>query len=157
MSKILKFQDEILIGRSAEIVFPFISDGSNEPKWRLEVYKMEVSGPPQLGTEWMEYSKFFRIFETVTPTTVTEFDPPNRIVLETPDDFPSWLRGVREVESQGRKHSLFRYELAFASDFSGLAMPFVPPIFFQRWFYAPRITKYLRNAKSILESRMGGE
>ena len=153
MLDIVTMRSEITISRPAEEVFSFISDGSNDPKWRTEVYRMDVSGPPQLDTQWVEYSKFFKFFETVTPTVVKEFNAPHRVTIETPIGHPTWLRSVREVTPNGALESTLSYELAFERAAMRQLLPMTPPASIITWWYSPRIAKYLKNVKRLLEKK----
>jgi len=145
-------RDSIEIGASAQAVFDFVSDGSNDPKWRTEVDRMDVSGPVKLGTEWNEFSTFFKLFHTVTPVSVKELDPPKRVVVETPDQHPAWLRSIREVQAIAEQRSRLTYELAFEMAAFKLITPVLPPGWLVAKWYIRRIRKYLRNAKQILET-----
>lgn len=145
-------QASINIGKPVDIVFNFISNGVNDPKWRTEVERMKVNGAPTLGTTWMEYSTFFKWFHIVTPTAIMEFTYPKRIVLETPKNHLPWLRSIREVEAINREQSRFTYELSFDVDLTKQIMPIAPPVWFITLCYMPRIRKYLRNLKKLIES-----
>jgi len=149
---IITMRKEIVISQPEDVVFHFISNGSNDPKWRTEVYRMDVSGPPCVGTEWTEYSKFFKFIKVVILAVVKEFNPPNRIVIETPSDHPALLRNIRETKSHGMKSTLLSYELEFERIFLRQLSPIIPPASLIKRFYLPRISKYLNNAKRLLES-----
>ncbi len=152
MATRVTMRDTIEVGRPALEVFGFVSDGTNDPRWRTEVDRMEVSGPVALGTEWMEYSTFFKLFHTVTPVVIKELDRPKRVVVETPDQHPAWLKSVREVESLGERRSRLTYELAFELALLKQMTPVLPPAWFVSSWYTRRIRRYLRNAKHILET-----
>jgi Polyketide cyclase / dehydrase and lipid transport len=141
----------IEIDRPAPAVFDFISDGTKDPSWRSEVYRMDVSGPPAPGAQWTEYSRFYGRYETVTPTAIKEFDPPRRVLLETPRTHHYWLHSIREVMPLSEGRSRLVYELAFDPASMKQLLPFVPPNWIIKAWYAPRIRKYLGNAKRVLE------
>jgi hypothetical protein len=145
-------RDSVEIWKRPQDVFVFVSNGSNDPKWRTEVDRMDVSGPVRLGTEWIEYSTFFKLFHTVTPVSVRELDPPKRVVVETPDQHPAWLRSVREVQAIGDQRSRFAYELAFDLATFKQITPVLPPGWLVAKWYIRRIRRYLGNAKRILET-----
>lgn len=51
---------KISINRPAEVVFDYMSDLTNDPKWRSEVNRMDVQGPVDAeGTIAIEYSTLF--------------------------------------------------------------------------------------------------
>lgn len=54
MRDLVTMHQEIVVHRPVQEVFSFVSDGSNDPQWRAEEYRMDVSGPPQLGAQWVE-------------------------------------------------------------------------------------------------------
>jgi hypothetical protein len=152
MQNRVAMRESIEITRSAEDVFAFVSIGTTDPQWRTEVDRMEVNGPPALGTQWEEYSTFFKFLHTMTPVSVVELQAPKRVVVQTPAQHPSWLRSVREVESLTPRSSRFTYELAFDLKAFKQMSPVVPPRSLVTWWYGKRIRKYLRNAKQILEA-----
>ena len=144
-------RQEVDIDRPAMTVFAFVTDGMRDPSWRTEVYRMDVSGPLSFGAQWTEYSRFFRRLETVTPTVVTALDHPRRVLLETPRTHPYWLYSIREVVPLSEGRSRFIYELAFDPASMKQLLPFAPPNWITKAWYAPRITKYLGNAKRLIE------
>ena len=155
MSTRVTMRETIEVRRPALEVFGFVSDGTNDPQWRTEVDRMEVSGPVALGTKWTEYSTFFKLFHTVTPVVIKELDRPKRVMVETPDQHPAWLRSIREVESLDGQRSRVTYELAFDLALMKQMSPVLPPATLVSSWYARRIRRYLRNAKRILEGERG--
>jgi hypothetical protein len=151
MSDRVAMRESIEVNRSAKDVFEFVSVGTTDPQWRTEVDRMEVNGPAALGTQWNEFSTFFRFFHMVTPASVIEINAPKSVIVQTPDGHPTWLRSIRTVEPIGSSKSRFTYELAFELSVFKHMFPIIPPASFVTWFYSKRIRKYLRNAKQILE------
>lgn len=152
MARRVTMRDSIEVASPAPNVFAFVSDGSNDPQWRTEVDRMDVSGRVEMGTQWMEYSTFFKVFHTVTPVVVKELNPERRIVVETPDEHPFWLRSVREVQARDGQRSILTYELAFDLGLMKQITPVLPPAWMAAKWYIRRIRRYLRNAKRILET-----
>lgn len=152
MNKRVVMREAVEVERRAHDVFAFVSDGANDPKWRTEVDRMDVSGPTSLGTEWMEYSTFFKALHTVTPVIVKELDPPKRVVVETPDQHPAWLRSIRQVDILGDHRSRLTYELAFDLVMFKQISPLLPPAWLVEKWYIRRIRRYLKNAKRVLEA-----
>lgn len=148
----ISMRESIDVDRPQEVVFDFVSQGANDPLWRSEVKRMEVSGPVVLGTTWMEYSTFFLVLHTVTPVTLKQLDAPQHALVETPDGHPYWLRSIRTVERLDQQRSRFSYELAFELDLMRQITPILPPPALVRWWYGRRIRRYLRNARQLLES-----
>ena len=153
----VSMRGEIEIDRPATAVFAFVTDGGKDPSWRTEVYRMDVTGIPAVGAEWTEYSRFFLGRETVTPTTITDYAPPFRVVLETSQTHPYWLQSVREVVPLSESRSRLVYVLAFDPAAMRQLLPFTPPIWLIKKWYTPRIQKFLRNAKRLLEFELRGE
>lgn len=140
------------INASPEKIFDYISNGNNDPKWRTEVERMDVKGETKLGTLMIEYSSFFGFLHTVTPTEIKELVKPAKFVLETPATHPTWLRSIRTIEKLDGGKSKFTYELAFTLDSMKQISPFNPPGKLVTMWYSPRIRKYLRNLKRIIET-----
>ena len=150
--KKVEMQDTIVIEKSAEEVFAFVSDGNNDPLWRSEVDEMDVQGDIAAGTLLMEYSSFFKFMHTVTPTYFTEFEAPKRIVMETPDDHV-WLRSIRQVEPMGPNRSKFIYDLGFDLDLMRQMLPITLPVKLVARSYSRRIRRYLNTAKQLIEAQ----
>ena len=150
--KKVELQDTIVIEKSAEEVFAFVSDGNNDPLWRSEVDEMDVQGDIAAGTLLMEYSSFFKFMHTVTPTYITEFEAPKRIIMETPGD-QVWLRSTRQVESLGSNQSKFIYELAFDLELTRQMLPITLPVKLVARSYSRRIRRYLNTAKQLIEAQ----
>lgn len=151
MSKTVQMAESIEIMASAETIFDYLLDGNNDPKWRIEVDRMDVRGPLRLGTVMLEYSTFYKFLHTVTPTELKVIERPSMIVLETPANHPTWLKSVREIKPTHNGACDVAYELSFSLDSMKQIMPFVPPVSMVDKWYRPRMRKYLRNLKGILE------
>lgn len=149
----IEMRESVVIDASAVDVFEFISDGNNDPQWRTEVDRMDVKGERVLGTLMIEYSSFFRFWHTVTPTQIKELNPPTRLVLETPETNPTWLRSIRTVDKISDGSSRFAYELGFDLDAMKAITPVIPPRALIGAWYGRRIRRYLQNAKRIIEGR----
>lgn len=147
----VKMSSSVEIAVPAQRLFEYISDGNNDPKWRTEVDRMEVQGEIEEGTVMIEYSSFYRFLHTVTPTEIKTLDAPHKLVLETPDSHPTWLRSIRTIEELEHDQVRFTYELAFSLDSMKQILPFTPPAKLVSMWYSPRIKKYLRNLKKIVE------
>lgn len=151
MRKTIVLRESITIAASAEKIFGYISDLSNDVQWRPEVEKMEVNGPPGLGQEVMEYITIYRFFHVVTPTVVKTYDVPYRFEVETPDTHPTWVYCIRTMEPQENGLVLFTVQLSFSLDNLEQILPFIPPAWAVRAWYQPRIRRYLRRLKAIME------
>ncbi len=151
MSKKVFIAESAIIKASAEKIFDYITDGNNDSYWRTEVDRMDVQGAIQVGTILVEYSSFYRFLHTVTPTVIKALERPYKIILETPSTHSTWLQSVRTVRSSINGGSTVTYELAFTLDSMKQIMPFVPPAELVTMWYRPRIKKYLKNLKTILE------
>ncbi|MBL7784304.1 MAG: hypothetical protein JNM36_00175 [Chitinophagales bacterium] len=147
--------ESIIIKASAENIFEYVSNSNNDPKWRTEVDRMDVQGEIKVGTLIVEYSSFYKFLHTITPAEIKEFDKPNKIILETPENHPTWLQVIRTIKKIGNEECTFTYEVAFSIDFMKQIMPFTPPAALIVMWYRPRIKKYLRNLKGLLEQSKG--
>ena len=153
MTKKVSMTERIVINSLPDILFNYILNGKNDPKWRTEVDKMEFEGEVGLGTIMVEYSSFFKFLHTVTPTEVKVLEAPTKLVLETPDNHPTWLRSIRTIKQLENGKCEFTYELAFSLDAMKQIMPFTPPGKLVSMWYKPRIRKYLKNLKRIIEQK----
>lgn len=151
MSNNVRMKESITINASADKIFEYVTNGNNDPKWRTEVDRMDVQGETKIGTVMVEYSSFYKFLHTVTPTEIKVLDRPNKIILETPDTHPNWLQSIREIKILNSTECIVFYELAFSLDSMKQIMPFTPPAKLVAMWYRPRMKKYLKNLKNILE------
>jgi len=143
----------IEINTTPEKIFDYISDLNNDPKWRPEVAKMEVQGEKKLGTQVIEYITIFRYFKFVTPTLLKVLDRPTKFIAETPDSHPTWVECIRTIDKLDEQKVKFTIQLSFSLDNMLQILPVIPPAIFIRMWYAPRMKRYLKNLKAILEAR----
>ena len=151
MQKRISLLHSITINAPAEKIFDFISDLSNDTKWRPEVEKMEVKGEHKIGTVIIEYIRIYKFFVIVTPTEIKLLDRPFKFIVETPASHPTWVECIRSIEKAEGSNSKFTVQLSFSLDNLRQIIPFTPPSFAVRWWYGPRMRKYLRNLKRLLE------
>lgn len=151
MAKIVSMEESIEINATPEKIFDYISNGNNDPLWRTEVDRMDVQGETKIGTIMVEYSSFYKFLHTVTPTEIKVLERPHRFVLETPIEHPSWLQSIRSVEKLPNGKCKFTYQLSFGLDAMKQISPITPPAGLVTMWYRPRIKKYLKNLKKILE------
>lgn len=151
MTKKVFMSGSIIIKTTAEKLFDYIANGDNDPNWRKEVDKMEIQGAIQQGTLMVEYSSFYKFFHTKTPTIIKVLTPPNQVVLETPDTHTTWLQSIRTIEKTEHQTVKFTYQLGFSLDAMKQILPFIPPAKLVKIWYKPRIDKYLKNLKQIVE------
>ena len=151
MRKTIVLRESITIAATAEKICSFISDLSNDVQWRPEVEKMEVSGAAGVGQEVIEYIRIYRFFRVVTPTVVKTYDFPHRFEVETPATHPTWVHCMRSMEPQENGYILFTVQLSFSLDNLKQILPFIPPAWAVRMWYRPRIRRYLRRLKTIME------
>lgn len=112
---------------------------------------MEVKGAAGVGQEVMEYITIYRFFRVVTPTVVKTYDFPKCFEVETPDTHPTWVHCIRSMEPQENGQVLFTVQLSFSLDNLKQILPFIPPAWPVRLWYMPRIRRYLRRLKAIME------
>jgi polyketide cyclase/dehydrase/lipid transport protein len=141
----------IVVAVARPVVFDFVSDFRNDPRWRSEVNRMEMVAPLDLGDIATEYSTLFGK-EVVTPTVVVEKDAPRIIRVQTPTSFPHYLESVRIVEPVDAGTSRFRYRLTSDGDFLADVLPELPPADELSAAYGPVLEKYLATLKELLET-----
>jgi uncharacterized protein YndB with AHSA1/START domain len=80
----MKFQKEVAIQASPEVVFAYISDLTRHPEWGS--FKMEVEkaseGPVGLGTTFKHVGRQMGM-TSHDEVAITEYDPPRRLVYES--------------------------------------------------------------------------
>jgi hypothetical protein len=90
MSDQVMVERHVVIAAPQLMVFGFVSDYHNDPKWRAEVDRIECPIPFEIGDLLTEYSTF-NGKQLSTPTALLERDEPYRVRVETPADFPHYL------------------------------------------------------------------
>lgn len=121
----IRVTKSVLIHRSAEDVFEFVSNQENAPRWQnglVEVRRL-TDGPPRVGTR----HAFVRTFmgkQLVAENEFVEFDPPRRVAFRvTTGPMPGGGSYVVEADAEGaRLTSTVEME---ASGFLSLAEPLV--------------------------------
>lgn len=141
----------ILINRTPATVFDYISDLSNDAYWRPEVDRMDVKTNNEEGSEIIEHLRIYRIFKVVTPVIVKLRERPARFIVETPMSHNSWVHCIRSIDAIHAETSQLTVQLSFSLDNIRQMLPFIPPAWTVRLWYAPRIKNYLKNLKRILE------
>lgn len=138
--------DEIIINAPKDFVFKFISDYTNDVKWREGVVGMKCSTKENIfvGTRTRETMKFLgKTYTTIA--RVTEYTPFNRIAFRSvTGKIP--VHGFRLVEDAGG-YSRFVYSLTI--ELNGLSLLISPLL---TSIYKSRINRDLKKLKSILES-----
>jgi Polyketide cyclase / dehydrase and lipid transport len=147
----MKLMNSVMIDAPREVVFDYISDIANDPKWRNEVDRMDVQGPIEPGTLAVEYSTLFRPFvKTVTPTRITVLERPDVVAFETDPDVEPWLISHRSLKAVGENRTELTYRLETDLPPGGSSGKFY------RWLmvrlYGPRLPRYLQTLKTIIET-----
>lgn len=152
MPTLVSMNHKITINRPVEVVFDYISDLTNDPKWRSEVDRMDVQGPVDAeGVLTIEYSTLFGgLLKTVTPTLTKTLERPVRVIWETPEDHPTWLESIRELRDLGDGRTEMSYHLSFDVPQTGLKGNVIAKIL--NMLYEPRLPKYMRKLKELLEA-----
>ena len=139
-------KDEIVINASRELVFGFVSDYSNDVKWREGVIGMKCSTKENifLGTRTRETMKFLgRTFITIA--RVTEYSPFTKIAFRSvTGKIP--VHGYRLTEGV-EGYTKFTYSLTI--ELQGFSLLFDP---LMTAIYRKRIRRDLLKLKSILEA-----
>lgn len=138
--------EEIVINAPQDFVFGFISDYSNDVKWREGVTGMKCSTKENIfvGTRTRETMKLWgRPYTTIA--RVTEYEPYNKIAFRSvTGKIP--VHGYRLVEDAGG-YSRFIYSLTI--ELTGLAVLLSPVL---ASMYKKRIKVDLQKLKSLLEA-----
>ena len=74
-----QIKTSIIINRPIGEVFAFVSDASNDVKWRSDVVESKVTSPGSLGVgSTFAFSSEFMGRKIVSSGELTTYDPPNR-------------------------------------------------------------------------------
>ena len=144
--------ESIQISADAEKIFHFISDLRNDPKWRPEVESMTVEGETKVGIVATELITVYKFFHFVTPVKVLEMESPKIFVAETPDTHPTWVKVVRSLKKLNNGAIEFTVNLSFSLDNMKQITPVIPPVGIIRAWYKPRMKRYLKTLKKLMET-----
>jgi uncharacterized protein YndB with AHSA1/START domain len=141
-----RIEASVVIDRSAERVWKFISDNNNAPKWNPGVLELKQVSAGPLGVGTTLQSKWStRPF--LAESRITEYEPNQRITAEVTS--PQMMRGTREIlslENVEGKTKLISVWVLKLNGFYRLLVPF--RVGGVRRFNEVRVS----NAKRILES-----
>jgi uncharacterized protein YndB with AHSA1/START domain len=144
-------ENSVVINAQVQDVFEFAANPLNDVQWRSEVNTMTASGPWEVGTIYYEDSRLGIRPHYVTPTVMTELEPPHRMVVETPED-NLYLKATRTFEplDDGRTMMTYRLDvdLRMPVDVTGLYLP----RFFVELYYNHVMRVYLSRLRYILEN-----
>jgi hypothetical protein len=152
LSRKVSIQESVEVLAAAEKIFDFMSNAMNDPLWRPEVEKMEMEGEPRLGLLITEYITIYRFFHIITPVVIQVLDRPHQFIIETPSTHPSWVHCIRSVEEIETGRSKVSVKLSFSLNNLRQILPFSPPGIFVMMWYRPKIRRYLRKLKGIMEA-----
>lgn len=152
MAKNVSMFQSIEIKASPEKIFDYISDLKNDEQWRPEVTRMDVKGEKKVGTLVIEYITVYRFLHFVTPTLIKELNRPHRFIAETPENHPTWVQCIRTMEPLNNGNTLFSVKLSFSLNNFKQAIPIAPPGFLVTLWYNPRIKRYLKTLKRLMEA-----
>jgi hypothetical protein len=145
-------KQSIEIKASAEKIYDYIADLNNDHIWRPEVEKMEVLEEGKLGTLAIEYITVYAFFHMTTPVQIMKMNRPFEYEIETRPEHPYWVHCIRSIKKLDEEHSSITVELSFTLDNLKQAFPILPPKQFVFWWYNPRMKKYLKNLKRMMEN-----
>lgn len=137
---------------SPEKIFDYISNLNNDHLWRPEVERMELLEEGKLGTVVIEYITVYKFFHITTPVQVLKMSRPHEFEIETINTHPYWVHCKRTIEKVDAEHSTIRVQLSFTLDNLKQVFPILPPKKIVYHWYNPRMKRYLKNLKKILES-----
>lgn len=144
MSTIIIARD-IIISRSSDDVFAYVSNLTLDPTWRSEVIRMDTDGPMIIGMIMIEKSIFFKLSKVVTPGRITVFEPAKAFEFESSEGVAHPLKGRREVVQITSNETLFKYRLQFEYGGHAIKANLV------EWVYTSWVKGYLKRLKLILE------
>jgi hypothetical protein len=151
MSKRITLEASIEMLVSPERVYAYVSDLRNDHAWRAEVERMDVSGGSAVGCVVTEYIRIYRFFQIVTPVEIIAMDYPSAFEIETQASHPTWVHCIRRIDVCANGQTKLSVRLSFSLDNLKQILPFEPPAVFVRMWYKPKMKRYLKRLKSLLE------
>lgn len=152
MKRSITLIHSIGISTSQERIFDYISDLKNDPTWRPEVESMTMEGETKVGIIATELITVYKFFHFVTPVQILQLDRPHTFVAETPSTHPTWVKVIRTLKQIDNNVVEFTVNLSFSLDNMKQITPIIPPKGIIRMWYAPRMKRYLKTLKRIMES-----
>ncbi len=134
-------------------MFDYISDLNNDHIWRPEVERMEILDDGKIGTVVIEYITVYKLFHITTPVKILTINRPYVYEIETMSNHPYWVHCKRTITPADDKSCHIMVELSFTLDNLKQAFPILPPKWFVLQWYNPRMKRYLKNLKRIMEEK----
>ena len=144
-------QHSIVIQRPPEMVFEFLANYENDPRWRSEVRTMAYQSPPPIGvgSRALEVSSALgQQLETLTE--VSEYEPHVKVISRTLSG-PIPVMAYRYFEPiDGGTNFTYQLDMDLSKTlFFRLLQPVVIP------WYQRRLETYLARAKELVEAEYG--
>jgi uncharacterized protein YndB with AHSA1/START domain/quercetin dioxygenase-like cupin family protein len=109
------FVDEWDVRAPVEAVFDALADGRTYPRWWTPVYiSVEADGPPRIGAVSRQHFKGRLPYHLHTTSTITEYEPPRRLVAEVEGDLRG--RGVWTLADTGGGVTHVRFDWSVFAD-----------------------------------------
>lgn len=112
---------------------------------------MSLEGEAKVGTMATELITVYRFFHFVTPVQILELNKPISFVAETPHSHPTWVKVIRSLKPLQTGQIEFTVNLSFSLDNMKQITPIIPPIGIIRAWYKPRMKRYLKTLKRLME------
>jgi len=142
---------EVRIDRPADVVFDFLADGTNNPKWQPAVVDAgSDEAAPRVGATYRQSVRHPLGFRVPAGYRLTVFERPRRLAFEVSSGGPLRPTGTFELSAVTPTATDVRYTLAYRPrGWATLATPLMPIVnLLFRWQ-----TSWLSNAKTALEGR----
>ncbi len=136
---------------SPEKLFDYISDLNNDHIWRPEVEKMELLEEGKPGTIAIEYITVYKFFHLTTPVQIIKMNRPCEYEIESVNTHPYWVHCKRRIDVVDADQSKITVELSFTLDNLKQVFPILPPRKVVYHWYNPRMRRYLKNFKKVME------
>ena len=145
----------IEIARNAQVVFDYLANYANDPRWRAEIQDVQLSTPSvRERTQIMEISFLSKkVPRHVSVLQCVARQPGRAITSETAAGSPFWSRNTREVETLPGDRTRVTYRLQFDPAVVKHGLGFALPRFVVRFYTKATMKKYLAVLKSILEGK----
>ena len=150
----ISISGSIIINRDLQTVFNFISDYSNDPKWRKEINQTVIDTPKinvgSLLTEDSFLSK--RNPHYLSYLKCTEYIADKMVKCETTSEAKFWAMNTRTVEAIDTKTTKVLYHLEFDPAIVKFGIGFQLPRFFLSYYTKSVMKDYLAVLKKNLET-----
>lgn len=140
---------EVDIEQPIEVVFDFLADGTNNPRWQPHVVETILAGQQQgAGDRYRQSVRHPLGFKVSADYRVTEFERPRLLQFEVTSGGPIRPTGVYELIVVGPARTRVRFTLRYQPRGAMTLLPLMPVV---RLLFSREVS-WIERAKSALET-----